>query len=352
MIFLSFEIVSISAYVLVASQNKKNIAEAATKYLIFGLFASALMLYGFSLLFGFTGSFYIFESAFTINLLSAPLLTTSFALILIFAGIAFKLGAFPFHFWVADIYEQSSLMIVATVSIVSKIAGIALLANIMPVIWDFDFKNFISWFQPEYLIACMAMLSIAVGNIQALNQQNIHRMLGYSTIAHTGFLLLPFASFEKHAQEAVIYYSMVYVLINYAMFVAIHILDIYKTDAKFADFRGAGWKNPLLGINILIAAIALTGLPPTNGFWGKFYIFSSAFDAYTLEQEMLFLVLFTFGIINAVVGLFYYIKLPYFMFKENNKNTINYSSPRLIIFSLVLNIIVIITFLKPEWLSL
>lgn len=352
MVFLNFEIVSISAYILIASQDSKKSAEAATKYLLFGLFSSALMLYGISLFYGFTGSFNFYEPQFVKNLTNAPIISVSFAFFLFFCGVLFKIGAVPFHFWVAEVYESSSFLVIATVSTISKIAGIVLLMNFMPTLWQFDFKNFVIWFDPEFFIAVVALFTILLGNFQALIQTNVKRLLAFSSIAHTGFMLLPLASFESHAQESLLYYVFVYVLMSFAAFVVMAMVMSKDENINIVQLKGIGMKYPLMGIMVIINMVALTGLPPTNGFWAKFYVFSSVWDAYTLEQERLFLFIFILGILNTVVSLFYYIKVPFLMFKKD-ENAIEISrKPILMTFSVILSAILLITFVMPELLKL
>jgi NADH-quinone oxidoreductase subunit N len=350
--FLALEIISLASYILVALPNEKRNAEASVKYLLYGMFASAIMLYGISLLFGFTGSINFTSIEFYNKLANVPPLAVSIAILMVMAGILFKITAFPFHFWAADVYETTPMSTLAFFTTCSKIAGFGFLLNFLPVIWQFDFKSYVEWFSPEYLIGFCAVATIGIGNVMAIGQKNIKRMLAYSAIAHSGFMLLPLTSFETQADESVLYYMATYVFISFAAFFIIDLITKLTDNEHFESFNGLGYKNPFLGIMAIVSMTALTGLPPTTGFIAKFYIFSSVWDSYTLEQEQLFVNLFLFGLINTVVGLFYYLKLPYFMFVKKNENiVVKKISIGAYVFAGILTFLLLLFFMKPEWLK-
>lgn len=350
--FMSLEIISLASYVLVALENTKRNAEASVKYLLYGLFASAIMLYGISLVFGFTGSVNFTEINFYNALANVEPIAVSVALFMIMAGIMFKISAFPFHFWAPDVYEVTPMATLAFFSTCSKIAGFGLLLNFIPAVWQFDFKSYVAWFSPEYLIGFCAVITILLGNLMALAQKNIKRMLAYSAIAHSGFMLLPLTSFENQASESVLYYLATYIFLSFSSFFIIDKLIKITENEEFHSYKGLGLQFPFLGICAIVSMIGLTGLPPTTGFIAKFYIFSAVWDSYTLEQEQQFAQLFVFGLINTVVGLFYYLKLPYFMFlkKADTLTTKNLSIYEYI-FAFLLAFSLLLFFIKPEWIK-
>ncbi|MFN0047964.1 MAG: NADH-quinone oxidoreductase subunit N [Cytophagales bacterium] len=350
--FLALEIISLSSYILVALPNHKRNAEASLKYLLYGMFSSAIMLYGVSLLFGFTGTTNFMSVDFYNKLANIDPLPVTIALIMVMTGILFKITAFPFHFWAADVYESTPISTLVFFTTCSKIAGFGFLLNFMPVIWQFNFKSYVEWFNPECLIGFCAAATIGVGNLMAISQKNVKRMLAYSAIAHTGFILLPLTSFEKQTDESVLYYLAVYLFISFASFFIVEKAVKLTEDEQFESFKGLGFSHPLVGILVIISMVGLAGLPPTTGFFAKFYIFSSVWDSYTLEQEQLFLYLFLFGLINTVIGLFYYLKLPYFMFlKQNDVVNTKRLSFLEYLFAIALSLSLLLLFAKPEWLK-
>jgi len=350
--FLALEIISVASYILVALPNEKKSAEASVKYLLYGMFASAIMLYGISLLFGFTGSVDFITPDFSQKLSAVSPVAVTLALVMVMAGVLFKISAFPFHFWVADVYESTPLATLAFFSTCTKIAGFGFLLNFMPVIWQYDFESFVKWFSPEYLLGFSAVATIAIGNLMALSQTNAKRMLAYSAIAHSGFLLLPLTSFESQAYESVLYYMTAYVFISFASFYIVDQLIKLTRNEAIASFAGLGFSYPGIGIAAIICMIALTGLPPTTGFFAKFYIFSALWDSYTLEQERIFLYMFLFGLANTVVGLFYYLKIPYFMYlKANAASEVHKINWPTYIYAFVLTGSVVVLFFFPSWIK-
>ncbi len=351
--FLGLEIISVASYILVALPNEKRSAEASVKYLLYGMFASAIMLYGISLLFGFTGSVDFLTPDFSQKLAQVAPEAVTLAFIMVMAGVLFKISVFPFHFWVADVYESTPMATVAFFSTCSKLAGFGFLLNFLPIIWQYDFKSYVEWFSPEYLIGFCAVTSIGVGNLMALTQKNAKRMLAYSAIAHSGFILLPLTSFENQAHESVLYYMAAYVFISFASFFAIDKIIKVAGNEEIESFSGLGISFPALGIAAIICMIALTGLPPTTGFFAKFYIFSAIWDSYTLEQERIFLYIFLFGLSNTVLGLFYYLKIPYFMFlKRGNEVSKSILSTAEYFYLVFLTVSVLLFFFLPDWLKM
>ncbi|MBS1529510.1 MAG: NADH-quinone oxidoreductase subunit N, partial [Bacteroidetes bacterium] len=277
-IYLSIEMVSIASYLMVAykAENKWS-SEAGLKYVLFGAASSAITLYGISLLYGLGGSLDIFEMA--AGLAHANPLFVSLALVLFFVGVGFKLSFVPMHFWVPDIYEGAPTPITAFLSTVPKFAAFALLISFLAPFTDpklmwrsFDFQVFFS---------VIGIATMIVGNFAATMQNNVKRMLAYSSIGHTGFVLMAMvAAFSTHSLSVLTFYLVAYALAGTAAWM----LATYFADAAGAEdmnsYKGLGFKYPTAGVCFVIVLISLTGLPLTAGFYGKFLTFSAAYQAY------------------------------------------------------------------------
>ncbi|MEM8966521.1 MAG: NADH-quinone oxidoreductase subunit N, partial [Bacteroidota bacterium] len=353
-IYLAIELVSLSSYILANFNFDRKSAEASMKYVLYGSAASGLMLYGMSLLYGLTGTLLLTETAFLEGLQAAPPLLSSLAIGLTISGFLFKISAVPFHVWVPDIYEGVPTPVAAFFSVVPKIAGVGLLLRVAPVLF---FST--PYFQGEWLLGLIAMVTMIAGNVAALHQTNAKRMLAYSSIAHSGFLLAGVLVAKGWGLYNVLFYATVYLVMNLAAFWLIKLLGERTKSYQIADYRGLGLRFPALGIAMLLVMIALTGLPPTAGFTAKLFIFSALWDAYqqTLEPQLLYV--FVVGLFNTVISLFYYLKIPYYLFFKNTpdrtESTIStsptYSSQFLEKFGTFLLIIpLLLLFFKADWL--
>lgn len=312
LVYLGIEIVSIASYIITALNASKQRSEAALKYLIFGAVASALMLYGMSWLYGFTGTLQLDSMSFYAGLTEAATLPLGIALILTLTGFLFKLGAFPMHIWSPDVYEAAPTPIVSLFSVVPKLAALAIIFRVtdfIDVSWDWTMT-----------LGIVAMGSMLVGNLSALWQKDAKRMLAYSSIAHAGFLLLGIISQSETGNEAFLFYAMAYALMNLAAFALIQFFERQTGHTDMENWKGLGKALPFQAILLLITMIALTGLPPTIGFNAKLYAFSALWERYQLEGNSLLLWLFIIGLFNTVISLFYYLKLPYFMFIKEQKD--------------------------------
>lgn len=293
---IGIELVSMSSYVLVAMNGKKLGYEAGIKYLLFGAFATAIMLYGISLIYGLTGSlgFTLFPTENSILVVMA---------IMVLIGIIFKLGAAPMHIWTPDVYQATPTSTVALFSVVPKLAGIGLLINWLQQtgLW----QNTLI----QYTLALVAMGSIIIGVLSAIWQQNVKRLMAYSAIANAGFLLLGIIPGTELGISAVVFYAMIYFFMNYLTF---YLLAGWEAHGwvELQSFSGRAKNSYYAAALVVIAMISLTGLPPTAGFTGKLLLFSSLWSG--LDQTV-FQVLFAVAILSTVVSLFFYLKLPYQM---------------------------------------
>ena len=294
---IAIELVSLPSYILVA-MNKKNSAtkEAALKYVLFGSFATGIMLYGASLLFGLSGSLVfanIWQGLAVKGILGTPLYFL--AIMMTLAGMVFKISAAPFHFWCPDAYQAAPTPVTAFLSVAPKMAGLALIMRF--------FADHISsqTVQLSTIISVIAMITMTIGNLAALHQKDIKRMLAYSSISHAGFLLIGVAVMNQAGREAIFFYIPVYLLMNLGAFMAVIYLSKGE-EFQITAFKGVIREKPLLVVGLAACMFSLAGLPPFAGFIGKFYLFKVA-----IESQLYALVLVA-GI-NSVISLWYYVNV-------------------------------------------
>jgi NADH-quinone oxidoreductase subunit N len=273
-VFIALEISSIATYVLAGYRKHTGRGpEAAIKYFLLGSFATAFLLYGIALIFGATGSTQIYEIAHALapmpNVPNLPLVLASLCLMLV--GILFKVSAAPFHVWTPDVYEGAPSPVVALLSTAPKAAAFALLLR---VLYE-EFPTLHSIWVPVLWI--VAVLSMTVGNLAALRQQNVKRMLAYSSIAHAGYLLAAFAGLGASGVAAACFNIAAYAAMNVGIFAVVTLVSGYDEKLPLVrDFRGLIYRSPVLGGLLIFFLISLIGIPFTGGFFGKFYSFSAA----------------------------------------------------------------------------
>jgi NADH-quinone oxidoreductase subunit N len=297
LVFIALEISSIATYVL-AGYRKETARgpEAAIKYFLLGSFATAFLLYGIALIFGATGTTQIYEIA---RLVPAAqnhsLILAGLGLMLV--GILFKVSAAPFHVWTPDVYEGSPSPVVALMSTAPKAAAFALLLR---VVYEM-LPTLRSVWQP--LLWVVAVLSMTVGNLAALRQQNVKRMLAYSSIAHAGYLLAAFAGLGSTGIAAASFYTAAYAAMNVGIFAVVTLVSGYdETRPLIDDFRGLIYRSPLLGSLLIFFLISLVGIPFTGGFFGKFYSFSAAVSGGAIWLAII-------GLLNSGLAAAYYLRL-------------------------------------------
>jgi len=292
MLYLAIETTSIPLYVLagfMTNDDKSN--EAGFKYFLFGTLTSTIMLYGFSLVYGFSGTANLAEIGAGLGELN--LLTVSF-LFLVLVGLAFKVSLFPFHFWAPDVYEGAPTPVAGFLSTASKAAGFAvilrLLITAMPSLSD-------SWI---WIIAILATLTMTVGNLIAMAQKNIKRMLAYSSIAHAGYALIGLVAYGKFGVATVVFYIMAYLLTNLAAFGVIAAVGRISGSEEFPAFYGLNRRNSTLSLVMLVAFLSLAGMPPFGGFVAKVFVFAAAIEAGWIWLAVV-------GVLNSIFGLYYYL---------------------------------------------
>lgn len=307
MLYVSLEMVSICSYILVVFNKGKINSEAGIKYLLFGATSSAIMLYGISLLYGMTGTMNFVGQEFATFLAQNPTWISTVAIFMAIGGLLFKLSAVPFHSWTPDVYEATPTPIVAFLSIAPKAAVMLVLIRLFSSL-SIDF---------QLIMSVVILASITIGNLSALWQTNTKRMLGYSTIAHAGFMLVGILATNTIGVQAAIFYITTYLFITLAAFLLVDLLALKAESYELESLRGLGQENIFLGLAAVIIMIALVGLPPTAGFTGKLLVFSALWEAYQSSGKSLLLVVLLFGLLNTAISIFYYVKIPYYMiFKE------------------------------------
>jgi len=299
MIYLSIEFVSICGYVLAGylkTDPRSN--EAALKYFLYGAVCSAMMLYGMSLLYGATGETGIREIAARLDEASLPLVLLSLVLILI--GFGFKISMVPFHAWAPDVYEGAPTPVTAFLSVGPKAAGFAVLLRVL--LTGLPQSTAASWIP---LLAVLSAATMSVGNLGALRQTNIKRLLAYSSIAHAGYMLIGVVAFatEGVGLRAVLYYLLAYILMNLGAFGVAILVGLNVGSDDIAHWRGLARRAPLLSGMMAVFLLSLAGIPPTAGFVGKLFVFLAAIGSPNLWW------LAVVGIANSVVSLYYYAKV-------------------------------------------
>jgi len=317
-IYLSIEIVSIGSFVLAGFLKQDRLSnESSLKYVIYGALSSGVMLYGLSLLFGIAGSTNIFDvQAALSDVPERAHIMLAVALLLILTGFGYKIAMVPFHFWTPDVYQGAPTTITAYLSVAPKAAGFALALRVLGIAFGASSNmNLGEWLPVEglpfgTLIAIFSAATMTLGNIIALQQSSVKRLLAYSSIAHAGYMLMAATILNAQAVSAIMFYLAVYLFMNLGAFlVAIFIHNRYGYD-EIEEWKGLGFQAPAVAVAMGIFLFSLTGLPPTAGFVGKIYLFS------VLIEAKQFWWLAVLGVLNSVVSLYYYMRILKAMFLD------------------------------------
>jgi NADH-quinone oxidoreductase subunit N len=318
MVFLALETVSIPLYVLAGfRRDDRRSAESGMKYFLFGSFASAIMLYGLSLLYGFTGQTNIYAIADALGSTETNLVPVLGAMVLVLVGFGFKVSAAPFHFWTPDVYEGAPTPVTAFVSVASKAASFALLLRFFVAVFPAtlalngqEVQGF--WVQ---LMAALAVISMTLGNIVALSQRNIKRLLAYSSIAQAGYTLIGLAAISAQEQSvaAIAFYMFMYTFTNLLAFGVIILFSEATGSETIADLAGLNRRSPWLALSMTIALLSLAGVPPAAGFFGKFFLFQAA-----VEANLTWLAIV--GVLNSIVALYYYLVVIKVMYVDRSED--------------------------------
>jgi NADH-quinone oxidoreductase subunit N len=297
MLYLAIETTSIPLYVMAGSlvRDPKSV-ESGIKYLLFGAMTSAVMLYGFSLLYGFTGTTQIYQLAEKLQAGQLSVFAMLAVFMLIMAGFGFKISAAPFHFWAPDVYEGAPTPVAGFLSTASKAAGFAVLIRFLFAVFP---KMDSSWL----LVAIIATASMVVGNVLALKQRNFKRLLAYSSIAQAGYVLIGVAASSQLGNSGAIFYLMSYMVTNLAAFGIAVIVGRAMGSDEISSYAGLSRRSPGLALALLAALLSLGGVPPFSGFVGKLFVFAAAVQ----NPNLIWLAIV--GIINSIVALYYYLNV-------------------------------------------
>jgi NADH-quinone oxidoreductase subunit N len=303
LIFIALEISSISTYILAGMRRRAaESAESSLKYFLLGSFATAFFLYGVALVFGATHTTNVYGIARYLQGQASPL--AYLAVALMFVGLGFKVASAPFHVWTPDVYEGAPAPVVALMSTGPKAAAFAVLLRVLFA------TNAPGWF---WMLWVSAALSMTLGNIGALVQQNVKRLLAYSSIAHAGYILVAFAAGKQVGISAVIFYAASYAAMNVGAFAVVgHLASAGEKYVTLDDYAGLGRRSPLLAAILTIFLLSMIGIPVTGGFFAKFYVFSAA-----LQSNLVGLTII--GVINSAIAAYYYLRVIVYMYMRDER---------------------------------
>ncbi len=320
LIYLSMELLSLSSYVLSGFvKNSLRNSEASLKYVIYGSVSSGIMLFGISLLYGLTGTTNLSEINTILRGASVINITFILSIFMILAGFGFKISVVPFHFWTPDVYEGAPITITAYLSVASKAAGFAVLIRFIKSVFfsgisQGGYWNLLPYFDWQTVLILIAIVTMTLGNFTALWQDNLKRMLAYSSIAHAGYILLGVAVLSDQGITAVLIYFAIYMFMNLGAFLVVMLIANKIGSENIDDYKGLGYSIPFLGTVLAIFLVSLTGLPPTAGFIAKLYLFVALVDAKMIVVAII-------ALLNTVVSLYYYIRVlkNMYLVKDVNK---------------------------------
>lgn len=320
MVFLGLETTSISLYILAGfMRDDDKSSESGLKYFLFGAFTSVIMLYGLSLLYGFTGETNIYALAGPLSERMAGgeegVFALILALVLVIVGFGFKVAAVPFHFWTPDVYQGAPTPVTAFISTASKAASFALLLRVFLAVFP-SMQD-----QWTALVAAIAAATMTLGNVLALPQRNIKRLLAYSSIAQAGYALVGVVAISDLGAASVAFYMFMYVLTNIGAFTVVVLFSRATGSDDIADYAGLSRRSPSLALAMVVSLLSLGGIPPLAGFFGKFFLFSAA-----IQADMVWLAVV--GVLNAIVALYYYLTVIKIMYVDKPADETAIAVPR------------------------
>ncbi len=316
MIYLGLELISLSVYALVAFDRESGRGtEAAMKYFVLGSMASGMLLYGMSMIYGATGSLDLPEIAKAIQTSGSSDILLTFGLVFVVVGIAFKFGAVPFHMWIPDVYEGAPPAVTLFISSVPKLAAFAMAYRFLSTGLG---ELHVHW---QGMLASLALLSIILGNLAAIMQSNIKRMLAYSTISHMGFVFLGLLPGTAFGFGASMYYVIVYGVMSVASFGMIILLSAQGVEAEnLEDFKGLNQRNPFYAAIMALVMFSMAGVPPMVGFFAKLMVLKAV-----IEAGMMWLAIT--AVVFAVIGAFYYLRIVKYMYFDDPENETTITAP-------------------------
>jgi NADH-quinone oxidoreductase subunit N len=317
--------------------------ESGFKYLLFGATASTIMLYGFSLLYGFSGQTNIYQIALSFNSIDFPKIAILGSLLLILVGFGFKISAFPLHFWAPDVYEGAPTPIAGFLSTASKAAGFVVVLRVLVAV-------FTPAAAPDWIgmLSIVSVLTMTVGNVLALVQKNIKRLLAYSSIAHAGYILIGVVAISQLGMTSVVFYLIAYLITNLAAFGVVMTFSQVVGSDEISAYSGLSRRKPWLALAMLVAFLSLAGMPPLAGFVAKIFVFAAAVKAGLIWLAFV-------GVLNSIVGLYYYLTvLKYvYLFRSDDENKpLPISRPNTIALALLIFGIILVGTLFGPWFNL
>lgn len=335
-IYVSLELSSYSLYVLVTLRRQEDLGvEAGIKYFLVGIFASAVMLFGIGLLYGATRATYLDDLVARIpQFLDQPMVLT--AVLFLLGGFFFKLAVFPFHFWVADVYQGANNQVTTFIATVSKVAAIAILLRLMAFAGEGSARL-------VYVLVGLSVASMTLGNLAAITQQDLKRLLGYSTVAHAGYVLIGILSLSRDGFAAAAFYAMAVLVMKFTAFLVVVKVAQDGENPRLDQLAGLHRRSPLLALALMVSLFSLAGIPPTIGFTGKFLVFVAA-----IEKGYLALVLV--AMVNVVVSLYYYllvIRAAYLLEPQGEARAIALSPGTRLLAGILIVVIIVAGFSPP-----
>jgi NADH-quinone oxidoreductase subunit N len=342
MLYLAIETTSIPLYALAGFFKRDDKStESGLKYFLFGALTSTVMLYGFSLLFGVTGQTDLYQIAAAISGKAIPPAVVAASVVLVLVGFGFKVAVVPFHFWTPDVYEGAPTPITALISTASKAAGFAVLVRVMLA----AFPEVVPFWTS--LLAILAAATMTLGNLLALVQKNMKRLLAYSSIAHAGYALIGVAALSALGTASVVFYLLAYVVTNLATFAVVVLFAQSAGSETISDYAGLSRRSPGLALVLLIGMLSLAGMPPLAGFVAKVYVFAAAVQSGWIWLAFV-------GVLNSIVGLYYYLtvlKVAYLFRSPDEAKPIHVPTPHAIALGLCVAAILVIGTLSAPWLD-
>jgi NADH-quinone oxidoreductase subunit N len=311
-LYVGLELQSLALYVIAAFQRDVvRSTEAGIKYFVLGSVASGMLLFGASLIYGFCGSTSFVQISQALLAGKAAEIGTTIGLVFVVAGLAFKIAAVPFHMWTPDVYEGAPTPVTAFFAVATKIAGVSLLVSVLMG----PFKPLFHQWQQIMVVA--AVLSMGWGAFAALQQQNIKRLMAYSSIANVGYVLLAVAAGSEKGIQAVVFYLAIYLVMNLGVFAIILLMKRRNVMVEnISDLAGLGRSHPMLALSMLVMMFSLAGIPPLAGFWGKLYVFMAAVEAKLFWPAVL-------GLLASVVASYYYLRIVKVMYFDESTEAID-----------------------------
>jgi NADH-quinone oxidoreductase subunit N len=338
-IYVSLELSSYALYILVALRRGKDMGiEAGIKYFLIGIFASAVMLFGLALLYGTTQATYVNQMAKVLpGVIDKPAVVIG--LLLTLGGFFFKLAVFPFHFWAPDVYQGAANQVTAYIATASKVAAMALLIRMVALTDSAPVGNYL-----VHILVALSIVSMTVGNLAAIVQKDIKRLLAYSTIAHAGYVLIGILSMSTPGYSGVIFYALALLVMKFTAFLVVVKVADDDRNLQIDQLAGLYHRSPLLAMALMVSIFSLAGIPPTIGFTGKLFIFLAA-----MEQGYFTLVLI--AMINVVISLYYYlliIKAAYLLKPKFAVSEIPLSPPAKVL-TIALIIVMVVVGIFPSY---